>query len=344
MDPITIAMISVAVIGLLVSGGVAMDLFDRTYNSDDEDENGQQQLAQSRLLLEASTGESDIDLEKILKIRLGRVQRIIREVEDNVDFTTKRVLVGTEVVGQKSLGFERQEVPWPADDINVRPMQDMSELDQVLPAELLADDDLALARIATGEVLIAAPVEEKELTEDEHRKIWKDVKHVLYVLLDISPSMYERREDEYGIVPQDIWRPLVVALLERTVESGAIFMSRDFHGGISELRRAVNSEQARVLKGHFLAVSEENYTNIPRAIYKAIGDFTDEDHNQAEIVIITDGENNQGIDPDKMRRKLQEAGIKLHAILIGVNNDRLRQCADICQTISIDGGGNYDVN
>ena len=69
-------------------------------------------------------------------------------------------------------------------------------------------------------------------------------------------------------------------------------------------------------------------TNIARAINQAIRDFEKETYDTADNMIITDGEDHAGLEVESVRAALSAARIRLHATLLGTNNETLRNCAD----------------
>lgn len=262
-----------------------------------------------------------------------QIREIIQQIISHIHFSAKRVLVGRRVVGQRSLGFEHKEVAHPADDVLIRPIFNPSEIADILAPELAADDDILYGRIASGEALVAKPLEEREIFEDIYEDVYEDRRRILYVLLDISLSMFPECSEINGKWRPKIWRPLTLTLLEYAFGEEVIFLLREFSGKVGRLYQITNREQMRELQTRLSSVGGEPCTNIPLAISAAISDFKKQDYNEAEIVIITDGENNHDIDIPDLRGKLEGAGIRLHAVLLGVKNDALRAVADVYQII-----------
>jgi hypothetical protein len=52
-------------------------------------------------------------------------------------------------------------------------------------------------------------------------------------------------------------------------------------------------------------------------------------------MILTDGEDGS-LNSTNIRKKMDEAGIKLHAILVGTRNQTLREAADLYQEVGRD--------
>lgn len=270
------------------------------------------------------------------------VNGIIERIVQGVSFSAKRVHVGRRIVGQRALGVEREEVLYPADDVNIRPITGSAEMGNLLVSEL-QNEDMLLARLAANEALVAAPVEDRIITEDIYEEVWEDRRRILYLLLDVSASMFPESGTSAGYWRPFIWKPLAVRLLRHAINNEAIFLSRKFCGVVHSLCRAVNEEEARNLEKAFLAANPENDTDIPEAIGHAISDFEREreKYEQGEIVIVTDGENNYNFDPPALREKFRSAKLKLHAILLGAQNEALRACADSYQIVEKAGEGKF---
>jgi hypothetical protein len=100
--------------------------------------------------------------------------------------------------------------------------------------------------------------------------------------------------------------------------------------------RVVTDKEADGLIHFLMHHSPDGGTNIPRAISAAISDLACESYDQADIVIVTDGEDQAGLEPAKIRKQLKDAKIRLHAILLGADNKALRDCADVYQIIQPD--------
>ncbi len=276
------------------------------------------------------------------KIETHTAAKIVEAIVGRVEFCSKRVFVGNRPI-DRSLGLQEIEVPFPATGVRIRPMRDMSELPALLPNELLAGEAIFLARLASDEAMVTVPTDEVEVFEETHEAVWRVQKRILYVLLDVSGSMFPD-----GSFEKDwrrfIWQPLILRLLEHAARNEAIFLYREFHDSVRVLHRAIGSDQVTTMREHLESVAEGNGTNIPAGIHAAIKDFEGEEYDEGEIVIVTDGENNQELDPVGLRQTLDVAKLKLHSILLGEKNEPLRAASDLSQIVKCTSIGQYTLH
>jgi hypothetical protein len=277
-------------------------------------------------------------------IRTGHADALYAELARNVRFTSRRELVGRQVTGERFLGVVESESPHPADTIDVRPIRDMAELPRMLPAELAGDEDLLTARLASGEALVQIDVETARISEPVYSPVYEDVIHHVYVLLDISPSMYPQQDvagwtKAHG-TPGDgtgwrlrVSRGVILELLFRARDAGAPFTLRPFDGGVRPARSARTEREALVLVVDLLSMPQGNATNIPAAIRAAVEDFAADGTEQVDVMIVTDGENTDDIDPAAIRGTLDARGMRLHAVMLGAKNEALRDCCDSYQLV-----------
>lgn len=269
------------------------------------------------------------------------VREIIEKILSHVSFSAKRVQVGFETRQGKSLGVEEVETAYPSDGIHIRRMTDLSELPNLHIEDMLLDDDSFYDRLATGDLRVSVPIERREVFEEVHEPVWEEKRRILYVLFDVSPSMFPSDGPSWR---ERVWRPLNVALLDHAIGNEAFFLGREFSGGVGELLRAIGPDQAAQLRSRVERPWKGSGTDIGYALRMAIADFQSEEYDQGEIVIVTDGEDNGGLAPTSAREKLDNAGLKLHAILLGVENDGLRACADHFQIIEYLGQDRYQLH
>lgn len=254
---------------------------------------------------------------------------IFYKIAENIQFTKKQILVGTKRVGARAVGVLQEEVPYPSDTIDIRPMRDISELGSVLSSEWALDDDIFDAKLAMGELLTQVPVQNTLLMEDVYEPEYRDVVRTLYVLLDVSPSMFFQTGESWRI---PIWKGTTVRLLLDAVAKGATFTLRFFSNTVSKEHQVVNLDQAISLGKKILNASEGSGTDIGLALRAALTDIKEMNYDLADIFIITDGEDEGGLSAS-FRGILVENRIKLHALMLGSNNEALRACCDSYQIV-----------
>ena len=255
---------------------------------------------------------------------------VFRDLAQHVRFTRQQVLVGTHKTGERFLGVESVESTTPADSIDIRPMRDVSELPMALASEWAMDEDILDIRMAQGEMLIQVPQENIPLMEDVFSPIYKDVVHTVYVLLDISPSMFPSNNPWR----EPVWKGLSLKVLFQSVQAGASFTLRLFSGQPHAKHHVVTSAQAVLLANQLVSIQEGNGTNIQAALLAAMKDVEGLAYDTADILIITDGEDNGNVDSfGLLRTALDERHIRLHAVMLGQQNEALRSCCDSYQIV-----------
>lgn len=269
-----------------------------------------------------------------LRARSPRVLEIAEVLCGNVDFTQRKVQVGFQKTGEKFVGVHTKEVPHPADDIDIRPMRDMSEMDRLLPTEHVLDSDQQWMRMVSGEALVTAHVETTMLMEDVHSPQYKMVMQVLYVLWDVSPSMF----NDEGRWRVPYWQAVLLTLLRKAMRENVLFLCRPFGNGAAKQIRVATPAQAIA----FMRMVMENPpmiggTDIGDALNWSIKDYDEVEYDRGDVVLVSDGEHNGDMDPTTVRQAMSASNLRLHAIMLGVNNDLLRQACDVFQIVDQDG-------
>ncbi len=252
----------------------------------------------------------------------------VQEVVSHVAFSRQRVLVGHKTVGHRQIGQIAEESPYPADDILVRPISDMGELPSMLPSERTSDPATRMIRSITGQSLVMANLERRPITEPITEPIYREGKRVLYLLLDVSGSMGE--ENSEWKIP--LWRGITLFLVRRCLNERATIMLRTFTDSVGDLESAETEQAMQRIEALVRQLHYRGGTDIGKAIGIAIEDLKREAFDQKELMIVTDGED-KNFSEEAVRRELDAAGIKLHAVLLGAQNATLRECADVYQEV-----------
>lgn len=257
-----------------------------------------------------------------------RLAELAREAVSHVVFTTRMIQVGVVKTGERVVGVIPEESPTPADDLDVRPIRNIAEIGDLLPAEQALDPDLLEIRVLTGEAIVRQHIVATPVMEDVFEPRWEVRRQALYLLLDVSPSMYP----EWSDWKMPVWKAIGLSLLEHCLEAEAIFLEREFDQGQRDLIRVVTATDAAAMRQRILGMQYGAGTRIGPAIQAAITDFANESYDQADMVVLTDGEDD-AIAVDELRAALDQAHIRLHAILLGTENEKLRSLADVYQVI-----------
>lgn len=282
--------------------------------------------------------------EEEVRDRMEELQRYIRDINwhlpaaitemvSNVQFTGRTILVGNKVVGTRIAGVDLEEVPWVAQGSDVRPIRDASEMHRRILMEHTYPAHIRRARVASGEALVEIHVQETPRYEEVIEPVYKTEQRSLYVLLDVSPSMW----NDEGSWRIPLWQGIMIKLVERARNADVPTTIREFAGGVGKAIHITSWLEAFNYFRTLFADKHARGTNIEGAIAKAIADFQRMGgYDRGDIVIVTDGEDNAGMNPNRVRQALDENNLRLHALMLGIENDTLRQCSDIYQVIDPD--------
>lgn len=262
--------------------------------------------------------------ERVVKPPLLTNEEIIRQLLDHVPFNQEWILVGHRVVGERIVGMDRTEVQYPTDLVNVRQMRTPAELPLRLPSERTAHALVQLVRAVSGDALVIAYEEDVPRKEPVLEPEYRLKRKLLYVLLDTSGSMFGMQWNGWA---KPIWKNFVARLLQGAIQNEAVIMMRRFTDSPHDLVLMNTPEQVEPVVARILALEAEGGTNITVAIEQAIDDLKTQSFDQADILIISDGQDDN-LRPQVIREKLDSAGARLHAIMFAENNRGLMQAAD----------------
>lgn len=188
----------------------------------------------------------------------------------------------------------------PSDQIEVRPIKNLTELPRVLPPHLLLadiDPDLFAYQAISGNLPVSenqkpkVVMEEKSETVDELeavKKVGSSMRQKVYVLLDVSLSMDDSNKLIFA-------KAVIMAYLAKAYEEEAQIYFRAFAGKAGNRQDCISENQFPTLAQYILNISTYPDTNIARALRFAISDIKKMDKLQGdkpattEILLITDG-------------------------------------------------------
>jgi len=201
-------------------------------------------------------------------------------------------------------------VNYPTADMDIVPLNDLSQLPTVLPADLVLDDDQFYGKLVEGGLM--RPEYSETSTESKR----------LYILWDVSPSMRDlMRMPDGETGSRDTWaRVVIMSQLVDAVEGRAEYLLRPFSQYPHDLRSAFTSAEAGELLLWIINNSEEgDFTHIGTAIEAAVKDIRERKNSgtpMSDILCITDGADNGGLTKEQLEEALGD-DIKLHVVLIG---------------------------
>ncbi len=210
---------------------------------------------------------------------------------------------------------DRIAVNYPTSDIEPQAMTDIAQFPDMLPEQLMAEDDEFYRKIVLNEAVVMQSFERFEIDK------------ILYTLFDVSGSMKELVES--GLPRHIVARAIMIKLLYRAINGQAKYYHRDFDGEPHELQLALTPDEAERLSDLILHGGLTNGgTNIPRALQRAIGDIRQQQAGiqEAEILLVSDGEDEKIGDPDQLR-SLLGSDIRLHVALVGKHSAILQAVA-----------------
>jgi hypothetical protein len=258
-----------------------------------------------------------------------KLKRAVDMLTRHIVFAKRRELVGTRVVYEHAGGRREVEAEIPETGYLTRPIQGLDELPLLDPMELTLDDDILFERLATGSAMVVVPTTHVPIMRRVHRKVYEEKVRVVYLLLDSSGSM----SSGHSPWKPPVWNGVMRRIISTAHNTQATIMLRLFSGNVGPLQR---TDTGQVEASDLLRLVEEldpdGGTNIGVALEAAIADIDTLKFDSADIIMVSDGEDSN-FDYETIRRKLDDAGIRLHVIMLGVNNDRLRRAADIYQIV-----------
>lgn len=258
-------------------------------------------------------------------------EELIELVITHISFSTKQVQVGEEPAGSVVVDYKEVISDIPTDHFNVRPMRDPSERESLLPSERTKTGDVALVRLLTSQSMVMEWTEAEPVMETVYRPVYRTLKHTVYTLLDLSGSMFGN--DAWKI---QIAKGVVLALMRRSRKEGADFLYRAFTEKVFALQAVRDDATQSTFERYLAQVGQSGGTAIQPAIQTAVDDCDQQQFDSCDIMIVTDGED-ENINVAALRQLLNDKKMRLHAILLGTQNQGLRTLAGIYQEIPEDG-------
>lgn len=257
-----------------------------------------------------------------------KLSRAINMLTSLIPFAKRKMFVGYRKVDERAIGKQEVEGEIPEAGYTIRQIQGLHEIDYLLADEHALDDDLFFLRLAQGESLVSIPLEVQVVTEPVHEEVWEDTVKVVYLLLDGSGSM-----EKAWRIP--IWKGVATRIIVEARANGAVMMMRIFTGTPGRMYRAETYEEYEALLRFVQSFHPNGGTHIESALDIATNDMMEEGFDDAQLVILTDGEDDR-LDAARVRHRLDHHKVSLHAIMLGVDNYGLRACADVYQTVTSD--------
>ena len=204
---------------------------------------------------------------------------------------------------------KKQVLLYPTATMDIAPVDDAAHLPQISPDQMMLDEDAFYSRFVM-----------RELIRPEYFGVTTTGKR-LYILLDISPSMFDNDARMPDGQLRDTWsRGVVASLLVDAIKGEAEYLFQKFHDQVRDRLSAVTPQEAEQLLSHIVETAEiGGGTNIGNAVRTAVAHIRacqEQETRMNHILLITDGEDFGGLTRDQLVKSLGD-DIELHVVLIG---------------------------
>ncbi len=269
------------------------------------------------ILADLSKDSPDFALNEILPKKFEPLQDLwdkIQNVAKQIQFSEKRAhmsrKVGEEVIPSKI----------PTNEIEIRNMQNISELPKALSGDLGADNDLFYAKVATNSILITQSIERIDVIEE--KSILR--KKILRLVVDVSGSTDGER---------NAWnRVLCKLLLHKARGNNAEYSLTTFDDNPQQHDSGLPTKEMQKLQSFIdSSVVVLGGTDINKALQYEINLIHEENESiglkqDTQIVLITDG--TEGINEGFVSNALKQEQIILHTVLLGTEHKELKKVSN----------------
>jgi uncharacterized protein with von Willebrand factor type A (vWA) domain len=282
--------------------------------------------------MQAGTGHGSLSTIEGLGKNIKKIAACIK----NGNFKILDVARKFDVTEQYVREEEIKDVNYPEKDWRIASMKTLSDFTSILPYQFLYPNEIF------DKMLM-----DKDLKVKRYQSRRKK-KQILYLLVDVSGSMSGAR--------QMVATSIAVAYIKKAISEKSIYFFRHFDDKPFELHRVTNEEEA-VKEINYLLKNPKSGggTCINNALTTAMKDINnpklfkqeneglelhegfglleeDKLYERADILIITDGEDQVSV----TARELEEKKIVLHTFLIEGENASLAQISKTCQRLKRD--------
>lgn len=263
------------------------------------------------------------------------IAKNIKKIADSIkrgDFKILDVARKFDATEQYSREEEVKDVDYPEKDWRISSMKNLSDFPNILPYQFLYPNEIF------DKMLI-----DKDLKVKQYQSRRKK-KQVLYILIDVSGSMSGAR--------QLVATSIAVAYLKKAISEKSIYFFRHFDDRPFDLHKVTTEiEATKEIKWLLKNPKSGGGTCINNALTKAIEDINNPElfkqsqeeielndrttlddkqlYERADILIITDGEDNVSV----TAKTLEEKKVVLHTFLIEGENSSLAQISKTCQRL-----------
>ncbi len=196
----------------------------------------------------------------------------------------------------------------PTDQVNIRPMNGISELDSVIPSVQGYEDDVFFGLAAARQLPVMEFIEQVEREEK--------IRKALLVLQDCSGSMEQENRIKWAI-------RLNERLVRKCRDEQAEFVLIPFADSPQAAHHARTSEECDRLQPSIRNILySDGGTDLDRALGAGMDLIEREKFGEARILLVTDG--TQEINVSATKERLRRLNVWLHTVCIAGDNLSLR--------------------
>jgi hypothetical protein len=250
---------------------------------------------------------------KDLKTPVVRKNDEVKAIAGRIKFST-----GPVVTAHVKVGDRLEAVDFPADHVDIRPMQSVTsdEMRRLLPSAVAMDEDVFFGRLATHDL----PVIEHQARVDVFRDVVEEPRNILVVLQDVSGSMRDFNRIDWAAT-------LGGHLIDRALVGKAEVALLPFANVIHDWIRAQTVDELTQLKKDLARyLRADGGTDIAAALSAGFMFVSDPTFTERKLILVTDG--TESVDVQSVRATLKNLRAQLYVVCIGKENDSLKAAAD----------------
>ena len=248
----------------------------------------------------AGIGHSEIKIENIVDL-IDKISNNVSERELEI-FYVARVKEVTERYRRDEI---LKSVPYPEDEMAIKTIDNFNEILKTIPTQYALDEEIFLQKLVKKELLVR---------DFQARRLKRQA---LYLLIDVSGSM-RGAKNIYAC-------GVALAFVRQAIDEGSTYYLRFFDHEPHKLFNIKTKKEAEKMMDVLVRQPfSGGGTNIEKAITTAVNDIIEapEKFEKAEIMIISDGEDNVNLNKRDLKK------IKLHSTIIDGKNDGLEMLSD----------------
>jgi uncharacterized protein with von Willebrand factor type A (vWA) domain len=248
----------------------------------------------------AGIAENEVRIENIVNL-IPKIAQDLTNKELNIFYIARK----KELTERYRRDEVRKSVPYPDDEMSIKNIDKYQELLKTIPTQFALDDDIFNQKLLKKELLIR---------DYQSRRLKRQA---LYLLIDVSSSM-DGAKNIYA-------SGVALAFVRQAISEGSVYFLRFFDHGIKQLHKITNEKDAAKMADILIRQPYSGGgTDIDNALRTAISDIKNapEQFEKAEIMVISDGEDDVSLTKDQLRK------IKIHSTIIDGHNQDLKNLSD----------------